>query len=117
MMEPLVFNGETKLSSISEDSTIRVVIEISLPPPQEGQDDLVEARMVLSETYSNMAGMIANYLGAVQYELIENPKIGVASALIIFKHIKKAVEEVMVNNQENAGNKIEPERDFLKSYQ
>ena len=116
-MEPLVFNGEVKLASISEDSVIRVVIEISLPPPQEGQDDLIEARMVLNETYSNMAGSIANYLGAVQYELIENPKIGVASVSILFKHIKKAVEEVMFITEEVAVKKSDSEREYLKSYQ
>ena len=119
MMQKLRFNGETKLTSISKDSAVRVVIEISLPPPQDGQPELNEARRVLAEIYGNIAEGMANYLGATQHLLIENPRTGVASADIICEHIKKSVQEVMVFSLEigNKNSESEKERDFLKSYQ
>ncbi|MCX6760856.1 MAG: hypothetical protein NTZ84_02025 [Candidatus Nealsonbacteria bacterium] len=117
-MDPLVFIGEVKLATISEDSAVRVMIEISLPPPKEEQRELNEARKVLIETYGGIAGMVANYLGAVQYELIANPYRGVESATIIYEHIKKAVEEVAISVPEIARKNGElKEKEFLKSYQ
>lgn len=118
MMKPLVFIGEAKLPKISKGSSIKVVIEISLPPPKANQKELNEARMILANTYSSIAIGMASYLGAVQYELMYDPMTGLESATIIVEHIKKATQEVIIPNHKFCSQNIKSdEREFLKGYQ
>lgn len=117
MMSKLTFDGEVFLSDISDRSKVKVTIEISLPPLKDGQQDIEEAREFLKETYGNIAKMMANYLGATQYTLIANPEAGVESALILYKHFTKAIEEVTTIGLEDITQNEQPEKDFLRSYQ
>lgn len=117
-MKPLVFIGEAKLAKISKGSAVRVVIEISLPPPKDEQKELNEARMILAKTYSSIAEGMANYLGAVQYELIQDPLTGLESATIIIEHLKKAAQEAIIPIHKFSSEDSKPEeRETWKSYQ
>jgi hypothetical protein len=118
MIRPIVFIGETKLTEISDDSVVRVMIQISLPPVEADDDELIEARNVLIETYKEMARDIAQYLGAVQYELMQDPMAGLMSAETFLKHIENAVKEVNCPFPEYDTDNNEPDRrEFLISYQ
>lgn len=108
------FGGEVILSDISDRSRVRVTIEISLPPAKEDEKRIRES---LNQTYDNIAKILANYLGATQYVLRDDPEAGIDSTEIFYKHLFNAFEELKIIDLHKTETADELEREFLVGYQ